>query len=333
MLDKRNGVGFGPVSFCPLPNRAESQMTIQPSKRPAMREARVAGVELGGTKIIGVIGQGRTICAREQWPTGEDPSAVLPIVADWLKRQQSDLSIEALGIASFGPICLDQTDPRYGQILSTPKPGWSGIDVIGQLSRDLHVPVAFDTDVAGAALAEGRWGAAVGCAVYVYLTIGTGIGGGIVIDGKPLHGALHPEIGHIRVRRADRDNFAGLCPFHGDCLEGLASGPAIAARAGRSAQDLPPDHPLWNSIASDIAEAMQMLILTISPQRIIIGGGVGQGQRHLLSLIRAETAAGLAGYIPDRIARDLNDVIVSPLLGGEVGALGSIALASSIEAM
>ena len=298
-----------------------------------MSEPPVAGVELGGTKIIGVIGKGRTIVARAQWPTGDDPSAVLPRVSDWLNGQQADFGIEALGIASFGPICVEPSDARYGQILSTPKSGWSGVDVIGPLSATLDVPVAFDTDVAGAALAEGRWGAAVGCTVYAYLTIGTGIGGGIVINGQPLHGALHPEIGHIRIRRAAGDDFAGVCSFHGDCLEGLASGPAIHARAGRPAQDLPPDHPVWTSIASDIAEAMQILILTVSPQRIVIGGGVGQGQQHLLSLVRAKTAAGLAGYIPDRSATDLNDVIVSPILGEKVGELGSIALASSIAAI
>lgn len=292
-----------------------------------MTERRVAGVELGGTKIIAVIGEGRNILARDQWSTGDDPATVLATVAAWLEQQQADLGFEALGIASFGPICLDRADPRYGHILTTPKRGWSGADVVGTLGGGLDVAVGFDTDVAGAALAEGQWGAAVGCTVHVYLTIGTGIGGGIIVDGKPLHGALHPEIGHVRVRRALGDTFAGICPFHGDCLEGLAAGPAIAARAGRPAHDLPPDHPVWNLVVGEIAEALHMLILSLSPQRIVIGGGVGHGQAHLLPRIRAATAACLNAYLPNRSVADLEEVITGARLGDEAGILGSIALA------
>lgn len=292
-----------------------------------MTGRRVAGVELGGTKIIAVIGEGRNIRARDQWSTGDDPAAVLATVAAWLEQQQTELGFEALGIASFGPICLDRTDPRYGHILATPKPGWSGADVVGILGSGLDVAVGFDTDVAGAALAEGLWGAAAGCAVHVYLTIGTGIGGGIVIDGVPLHGAMHPEIGHVRVRRAPGDAFAGICPFHGDCLEGLASGPAIAARAGRPANEVPLDHPVWDLVAGEIAEALHMLILTLSPQRIVIGGGVGCGQAALLPRIRAATAACLNFYLPDRSAAELEEVIVGAMFGEDAGVLGSIALA------
>lgn len=295
-----------------------------------MTPARVAGVELGGTKIIAAVGEGRTLLAREQWPTGDDPRAVLALVASWLEREHAEMPVEALGIASFGPICLDPTDARYGRILSTPKPGWSGVDVVESLGGSLGVPVHLDTDVAGAALAEGRWGAATNCPVHVYLTIGTGVGGGIVVDGKPLHGALHPELGHIRVRRSPGDAFTGTCPFHGDCLEGLVSGPAIAARTGRPAQQMPPDHPVWTLVAQEIAEAMQVILLTLSAQRIIIGGGVGQGQPQMLPLIRAATAAGLADYLPERATADLEAVIAPALLGDQVGILGAMALAGGV---
>jgi len=295
-----------------------------------MSERRVAGVELGGTKVIAVVGEGRTILARGQWATGDDPGAVLATVAAWLEQQQAELGFEALGIASFGPISLDRADARYGQILATPKPGWSGADVVGTLGGGLDVAVGFDTDVAGAALAEGQWGEAAGCAVHVYLTIGTGIGGGVVVGGEPLHGAMHPEIGHVRVRRAPGDAFAGICPFHGDCLEGLASGPAIAARAGRPADELPFDHPVWDLVAGEVAEALAMLILTLSPKRIVIGGGVGCGQAGLLPRIRAATAACLNGYLPDRSEAELEEVIVGALLGEDAGVLGSIALAERV---
>ncbi|WP_347717349.1 ROK family protein [Sphingomonas sp.] len=295
-----------------------------------MSERRVAGVELGGTKIIAVVAEGRTILARQQWPTGDDAAAVLGLVAAWLRQKQIEQAFEALGIASFGPLCLDRKSAEYGRILATPKPGWSGADVVGTLGGGLGLPVGWDTDVAGAACAEGQWGASVDCEVHVYLTIGTGIGGGVVIGGKPLHGALHPEIGHVRVRRAVGDRFAGICPFHGDCLEGLASGPAIAARAGQPAHAVPPDDPVWGLVVNEIAELMHMLILTISPQRIVIGGGVGYGQIHLLPRIRAATAACLQSYLPDHSIADFQQLIVHPTLGHEAGVFGAIALAQSL---
>ncbi|MEO7787886.1 MAG: ROK family protein [Sphingomicrobium sp.] len=292
-----------------------------------MSEPRVAGVELGGTKIIAVVAEGRTILAREQWPTGDDATTILHSVAAWLEQAQSGHGFDALGIGSFGPLCLDRTDDRYGHILDTPKPGWSGIDLVGLIGGGLDRPVGLDTDVAGAALAEGKWGASIGCSVNVYLTIGTGIGGGVVVDGQPVHGALHPEIGHVRVRRDPGDVFVGICPFHGDCLEGLAAGPAIAARAGRPASDIAADDPLWKLVANEIGELMHMLILTLSPQRIVIGGGVGHGQAHLLPRIRKATAERLADYLPNRSVEELADVIVGASLGEDAGVLGTIALA------
>lgn len=288
----------------------------------------LAGVELGGTKCIAVIARDRQIVERAQWPTGDDPAVTLAAIADWLDAQADSYAPAALGIASFGPIGLAHGSATYGRILATPKPGWSGADVVGTLSRGFAGPVAFDTDVAGAALAEGRWGASVGCAVHVYVTIGTGIGAGIVISGQPHHGIHHPEIGHVRVRRAPGDSFAGICPVHGDCLEGLASGPAIAARAGRPAQDLAADDPVWGAVIDEIADMLSSLILTLAPQRIVVGGGVGHGQAWLLPRLHAATARILSAYLPGHDAAALSAVIVAPALGGDAGAYGAVALAA-----
>ena len=187
--------------------------------------------------------------------------------------------------------------------------------------------MGFDTDVAGAALAEGRWGASAGCAVHVYLTIGTGIGGGIVVDGRPFHGATHPEIGHVRLRRIAGDSFPGTCPFHGDCLEGLVSGPAIAARAGRPAERIAADDPVWTWVAANIAELLASLILTLSPQRIVIGGGVPQGQPAMLDLLPAAVLEWLGGYLAGVDRETLARIIVAPGLGADAGILGAVALA------
>lgn len=293
---------------------------------------RVAGVELGGTKCIAVVAEGREILARRQWSTGEDAAATLSAVAAWLDAAHADHRFDALGIASFGPLSLDRASSDFGTILNTPKPGWSGAAVVSTLAGQLGVPVGFDTDVAGAALAEGLWGASVGCAVHVYLTIGTGIGAGVVIDGKPLHGAVHPEIGHIRVRRATGDTFAGVCRVHGDCLEGLASGPAIALRAGTAAEALGADDPLWDVVAGEIAELMAMLILTLSPHRIVVGGGVGHGQSHLLPRVHLATVERLQNYLPGQTLAGLKRIIVPAALGADAGVFGALALAPRSQA-
>lgn len=288
---------------------------------------RVAGVELGGTKCIAVVGEGLDIMSRRQWRTGDDPARTLAEVSAWLDHHHALYGFAALGIASFGPVCLDRASANYGFILDTPKPGWSGVDVVNMLRGKRDMAVGFDTDVAGAALAEGRWGAAVGCAAYVYLTIGTGIGGGVVVDGKPLHGALHPEIGHIRVRRAPSDDFPGACPFHHDCLEGLASGPAIALRAGRTAETLDEKDPIWGRVADELGELMHMLILTLSPQRIVVGGGLGLGQAHLLPRILIATEQRLGNYLPGQSLAELKQTIVHASLGDNAGVHGALVLA------
>jgi len=292
-----------------------------------MSAPRVAGVELGGTKIIAAVAEGRDILTRKQWPTSTDAGATLSAVATWLRSMKDEHGFQALGIASFGPICLDGDSPAYGHILRTPKAGWSNTDIVGALCQGMDVPVTLDTDVGGAALAEGLWGASIGCAVHAYLTIGTGIGAGIVVDGRPLHGALHPEIGHVRVRRAAGDRFKGICPFHGDCLEGLVSGPAIAARAGCPAENLDQRHPIWDTVANEIAQAIAMLCLTLSPQRIVFGGGVGSGQPHLLPRIRAATLASLDGYLPNMSSKSIDTLLVASRHANEAGVMGSIALA------
>jgi len=227
--------------------------------------------------------------------------------------------VAAVGVASFGPLDLDPRSPRRGTIAATPKPGWSGADVAGAF-RALGVPVAVDTDVNGAALAEHRWGAGRGLDVFVYVTVGTGIGGGAVIGGRTLRGAAHPEMGHLRVPRdREADRFPGVCPFHGDCLEGLASGPAMERRWGAPPEALPADHPGWSLEARYLALGLAAVVAVLAPERIAIGGGV-TGQPALLPMVREELRRVLGGYLamPD---------IVPPALGARAGVLGGVALA------
>ena len=288
-------------------------------------EPLVAGIELGGTKSIALIARGSTIVEQLRFPT-TDPAMTLEAIGDALARWHAVEPFEAIGIGSFGPLGLNPARADFGRITTTPKPGWAGADVRGHFARRFDVPIGFDTDVAGAALAEGRWGAAIGCGVHIYLTIGTGIGGGVVVDGQPVHGLIHPEIGHVRTRRLASDHFPGVCPYHGDCLEGLASGPAFAARAGTAADAIQPDDPLWGPVAATLSELMAMLILTLSPERILIGGGVGMGQPHLLPMLRAGTAEIIGGYIADITVENLGEIIRAPALGELAGPLGAVAL-------
>jgi len=285
----------------------------------------VAAIELGGTKCIAAIARGREIIARERWST-RAPEETLPAILDWIAEVPGG-PLAAIGIAGFGPLVVDPRHADYGRIGSTPKPHWTGFDLRGCVAARFDMPIGFDTDVAGAALAEGRWGASQGCATHVYVTIGTGVGAGIVVDGKPLHGAAHPEVGHIRVRRDPGDSFAGACPFHGDCLEGLVAGPAIAKRAGMPAEQLAGDDPLWDRIAGEIAELVMTLVLTVPPQRIVIGGGVGGAQGDLLGKVRARATERLAGYGPGSDAGAIDRLVVAPGLGADAGPLGAVALA------
>jgi fructokinase len=226
---------------------------------------------------------------------------------------------------------LREGSPTWGYITTTPKPGWERTDVAGRLKRDLGVPVAFDTDVNAAALGEARWGAARGLESFVYLTVGTGIGGGGLLGGRPMHGLVHPEMGHLLLPR-DRqaDPFPGVCPFHGDCLEGLASGPALLARWGQPAERLPEGHPAWSLEAHYLALAVVNFVCTLSPQRLILGGGV-MDQAHLFPLIRREVAALLNGYIrAEEILDGIDSYIVPPGLGSRSGRLGALAMAEQL---
>ena len=223
---------------------------------------------------------------------------------------------------------LQPTSSRYGSITSTPKPGWAETDLIGPFRREFGVPVAFDTDVNAAALGEWRYGAAQGLDAVVYLTVGTGIGGGGLVGGRLLHGLVHPEMGHLRVPHdLGADPFAGACPYHGDCLEGLASGPAMAARWGQPAHTLPADHPGWALEAHYLAMALHNVVCALSPQRIVIGGGVME-QPHLLPRVRQELGRLLNGYIQaPGVLDDIEHYVVAPALGRRSGVIGALALA------
>ncbi len=237
-------------------------------------------------------------------------------------------ALSAIGVGCFGPLILDKRSAKYGFIGKTPKAGWCDIDVVGMLATEFSCPVGFDTDVNTAALAEHRWGAARGVTNVVYLTVGTGIGGGVLIDGAPLHGLLHPEIGHVYPRRHPRDaDFAGACPFHGDCLEGLASGPAIRARCGADLSHLDAAHAQWQIQADYLGQLCAQLVLTLSPQRIIMGGGV-MTQERLFPGIRERMLHWLGGYIDrSEILTGSSHYVVPPALGARAGVLGGIHLA------
>ena len=278
----------------------------------------LAGVELGGTKCICTLGTGPDdVRAQVAIPT-TSPEATLAAIAAVLERW----NFQALGIASFGPLDLDRASAKFGSILSTPKPGWSGTDLTS-LAKD--VPFAIDTDVNGAAIAEGLWGGAQGLDSWAYITIGTGVGVGSVSAGQILRGAGHSEAGHQRVPKLAGDCFEGCCVYHGDCVEGLASGPAIAARAGKDGREIAPDDDAWNHAGHAIAMLCHNLVLTTLPRRILIGGGVAIGQPQLLTAIRYHLGKSLAGY--GQTERD-EDLIVLPGLGERAGPCGSLALAS-----
>ena len=282
---------------------------------------RIALIEAGGTKfIVGVGDSARQITARTRIDTTR-PDETIPAAIDWLRAQGGDYA--AVGIASFGPLDLDRTSPKWGHITRTTKPHWNDADIAGPFARAFRCPVAIDTDVNGAALAEWKWGAGQGTNSTLYLTVGTGVGGGAVVGGGLVHGLSHPEMGHIRMPRHPADaGFAGHCPFHGDCLEGLAAGPSIIARWGVSLSELPADHIGHEIVAWYLAQAAQTFQAILEPARIVLGGGV-LGTPGLLDRVRAEAAKAAAGYF----AGTPGEIIVAPALGENTGLLGALALA------
>lgn len=283
------------------------------------------GIEAGGTKFVCAVGTGPSdLKVVESIPT-TTPSETFDKVIEFFKKQDE---IAALGIGSFGPVDLNPSSSTYGYITATPKPEWSNIDIAGTIGDALKIPVGFDTDVNAAALGEYYWGAARGLKDFIYLTIGTGIGGGGMINGKLMHGLVHPEMGHIRIPH-DRqaDPYPGRCPFHGDCFEGLACGPAIGDRCGQSGAKMPPDHPVWALEANYLALAITNFICTLSPQRVIIGGGVME-QKQIFPMLRKNVKQLINGYIrAEVILEDIDSYIVPPVLGKQAGVLGAIALA------
>ncbi|HTM96969.1 MAG TPA: ROK family protein [Croceibacterium sp.] len=285
-----------------------------------------AGIELGGTKSIAVLARNREIVARTVVPT-KSPRETQQALSAQLEAWAREPGFAALGIAYFGPLQLAAGAPGFGTMLPTPKQGWGGAPVADMLAGNLGCPWLIDTDVNAAALAEYLWGAGFGRSSICYITIGTGVGGGLVIDGKPVHGAMHPEIGHLKLRRADGDTFAGLCAFHGDCIEGLVSGPALAVRLGADPATIADDDPRWGMVASDLAELVCAMLLTTSAQRVLIGGGVGMARERLLPKVRALAIERLGGYLPFFDKASANDVIRLPSLGNDAGPLGAIALA------
>jgi len=282
------------------------------------------GIEAGGTKFVCAVGTSPNDLHETRFST-TSPTETIAHAVEFFRTQPP---VRAIGIASFGPIDLHPESKTWGYITTTPKPGWANVDLAGALRRALNVPVAFDTDVNAAALGEHRWGAAHGLDSFIYLTIGTGIGGGGLSAGKLLHGLIHPEMGHLRLPHDwARDPFPGACPYHGDCFEGLASGPAIEKRWGRRGETLPVNHPAWELEAHYIALALVNYICVLSPQRIILGGGVME-QAQLFPLIRREVIELLKGYIQSpTIVERSEEYIVPPGLGTRAGVLGAIALA------
>jgi fructokinase len=290
------------------------------------------GIECGGSSFVCAIGAGPgDIVAETAFPT-TTPAETLARAVEFFRSEKAQHAISAVGIASFGPVDLDRSSPTYGYITTTPKPGWGDVDVAGHIGRELSLPVGFDTDVNATALAEHRWGNAVGLDSFVYITVGTGIGGGALLDGRPVHGLVHPEMGHMRVPHDPEDGFEGCCPYHGDCLEGLASGPAIRQRWGAPPEELPDDHPAWELEAKYLAAGLVNLVLALSPRRIVLGGGV-MARSVLYPLVRQGLLDRLAGYVQaPALIDDIAGYVVPPALGDRAGVLGAIALAEAAVA-
>lgn len=281
-------------------------------------------LEAGGTKMVLSLGNERNELLEQVSIPTESPEKTIPAMIAWFK----DRNIAALGIGSFGPVDLDPISPSYGWITKTPKPGWRDTPLLPPMRDKLGVPTGIDTDVNAAALAEWKLGAAKGLNSCMYVTVGTGIGAGLVIEGKLVHGLVHPEMGHMLLRQEPDDPTpAGFCPYHQGCLEGLASGPAIEKRWGRKGQELLPEHEAWDLEASYLAQMCMNAVCAYSPEKIILGGGVMQ-QKHLFPMIRRKTLALLNGYIQSqKILDQIDSYIVEPDLGIKSGALGALLLA------
>lgn len=284
------------------------------------------GIEAGGTKFVcGVCDSQGNVADRRSFPT-QDPGETIPQVVRYFEEVGENYSLDGIGLASFGPLDLNPNSATYGKLTSTPKAAWQNFGIKPELEKYLNRDIVLDTDVNAAILAESIWGAARGKQNAVYITVGTGIGGGILVNGALVHGLLHPEIGHMRIHTQD-DDYRGICAFHGCCLEGLASGPAILDRWGQPAESLPESHPAWDAEAAILAEGIANLVLIISPEVVILGGGV-MSQGQLFPKIRERVGRLLNGYIQHpSILQQMDTYIVPPRLGKNSGLLGAAALA------
>ena len=283
----------------------------------------LGSIEAGGTKFVCAIGtKSGKIIERMRFST-TTPEETMKLVVEFFR----DKKIEAMGVGAFGPIDPKRGSKTYGYITSTPKPHWQNYNIVGELKKHFDIPIGFDTDVNGAALGELRWGAAQGLKSSLYITVGTGIGAGAVVEGNIVHGLLHPEMGHIGVKRHPEDNYRGRCPFHTDCLEGMASGPAMEERWGVKGYELSENHRAWKMEAYYLAQALVNYILILSPEKIIMGGGVMK-QGRLFPLIRQEVKKLLNGYIAKKeILENIDEYIVPPLLEEDAGICGGLSLA------
>ncbi|KQM65615.1 fructokinase [Sphingomonas sp. Leaf17] len=289
----------------------------------------IAGIELGGTKCICILARGPDSVEDEVRIPTTRPDETLAAIEAVLDRWSG---FTGIGIASFGPVSIDRSARDYGYITATPKPGWAGVDVAARIGRRYGLPVGFHTDVVGAALAEARWGAGRGLDDLAYVTVGTGVGVGMIAGGRPVDGLTHSELGHIRPVRLPGDDWIGNCPFHGGCVEGLAAGPAIAARTGRSADTLAADDPAWATVSHTLGQLLHTLVLTGIPRRIVMGGGVMTGVDHLFPQVREAMTRSLNGYVPLAEVAQVDTFVVGAALGNRAGPLGAIVLGAQAVA-
>jgi fructokinase len=293
---------------------------------------RFGGIEAGGTKFVCVVASGPGQIVDEIRFKTTTPEETLGRAIQFFQPFVDSAQVRAIGVGAFGPLDLNPKSPTYGFITATPKPGWSNTNVLGTLQQALKIKIAFDMDVNTAALGEYLWGASKGCDPSLYLTVGTGIGGGYIVNGRPLIGLLNLEMGHVRIPHSrELDPFPGNCPFHGDCFEGLASGPAIEKRLGVAGVVVPEDDPFWDIEADYIASALMNYVLTLSPKKIILGGGVMQ-REFLFPKVRKRVRELLNGYVASKsLMENIDDYILPPGLGNQAGCLGAIALAMQFD--
>jgi fructokinase len=293
-----------------------------------------AGVETGGTNTKCMIASNPSHILSEVVIPTSDPVITLEGVKKFFQEGviKYKISLKSMGVAGFGPLDLDPQSRNYGSVISTPKIPWQNFQLLKNLKSSFNLPIAIDTDVNAAAFAEAQWGAGIGYSDFIYVTIGTGIGGGVISNGEIVHGLIHPEVGHMMIKHdLEKDPFFGNCPFHRDCLEGLASGSAMTARWGISPNNLPSDHPAWELEADYLAQMVLNLTLISSPKRIILGGGVAHHQ-ELLPRVRFHFQKRLNAYlISPAFSENIDSYIVTPMLGFNSGIFGAIALARAIQ--